>query len=126
MGDRAKAGAGLAVFLVLVLFPVWQVFASADGVPTPELELPADAAACVEDTEYMRVNHMDLLNEWRDAVVRNGGRDHTSESGETFTMSLTGTCLDCHDNRETFCNACHDYADVEPTCWSCHVVPEVN
>ena len=54
-------------------------------------------------------------------VVRNGETEYMSTSGEPHTMSLTGTCLSCHSNRDTFCTACHDYANVEPTCWDCHV-----
>jgi hypothetical protein len=122
MSDRTKAGFGLAAFFVLASFPVWQVLARADEVPAPDLELPATATQCVEDTQYMRASHMELLNEWRDRVVRRGEHTYTSSlSGETFEISLTGTCLQCHENKETFCDSCHDYADVEPTCWNCHV-----
>jgi hypothetical protein len=39
-------------------------------------------------------------------------------------MSLTGTCLDCHSDKEKFCDACHTYSAVDPYCWDCHVIPE--
>jgi hypothetical protein len=123
MSDRAKALSGLAVFLVLVAFPVWQTLGAAGDAARPELELPEDETSCVEETEYMTARHMELLNEWRNAVVREGEREYTSTSGETYTMSLTGTCMDCHDNRERFCTRCHDYSNVEPRCWDCHVEP---
>jgi hypothetical protein len=69
---------------------------------------------------------MDLLNQWRNAVVRDGERDYVASSGEVFNMSLTETCLDCHENRDAFCTRCHDYASVEPKCWDCHVDPRGN
>ena len=122
MGDRGTIAFGLAIFVIFVTFPFWgRLAASGDAqVDRPELEYPADATACVEDTPYMIANHMDLLNSWRDAVVRDGVLDYAATSGESYSMSLTKTCLDCHDNRDDFCTRCHDYADVVPTCWECH------
>jgi hypothetical protein len=124
MGDRGRIVLGLAIFVILVTFPFWGRLAAGDAaVGRPELDLPADATACVEDTPFMTVNHMDLLNLWRDAVVRDGVLEYTAASGESYQMSLTKTCLDCHDNRDDFCTRCHDYANVEPTCWECHTTP---
>jgi hypothetical protein len=124
MGDRAKALTGLAAVLILAAFPMWQTLVAADEAGRPELELPEDETQCVEDTEYMSARHMELLNQWRNAVVREGETEYTSTSGETYTISLTGTCMDCHDNREAFCTRCHDYSNVAPRCWSCHIEPE--
>ena len=128
MSDKAKIIVGLAVFLVLALFPVWYAVGSAGGASAPDPELPKGApeAACVEDTQYMIANHMDLLNQWRDAVVRDGQKEYTSSSGKKYVMSLTGTCLSCHSNRETFCLRCHNYANVQPNCWDCHLEPKGN
>ncbi|NIM52680.1 MAG: hypothetical protein GTO22_26115 [Gemmatimonadales bacterium] len=126
MRDRSKILTGLAVFLVVTAFPVWHTLVATGDAARPDLELPEDATQCVEDTEYMTANHMDLLNQWRNAVVRDGERDYTSSSGETYVMSLTGTCMDCHSNRDAFCTRCHNYANVEPRCWNCHVEPEGN
>ena len=121
MFDRLKVIAGLGIFVALVAFPMWHALGATGEVSRPELELPQDESRCIEDTEYMRDRHQDFLNQWRHAVVRNGETEYTSTSGETHTMSLTGTCLSCHSNRDTFCTACHDYANVEPRCWDCHV-----
>jgi hypothetical protein len=126
MRDKVTITAGLAVFLALASFPFWHTLRGDEDNARPELELPADASECIENTEYMTANHMDLLNQWRNAVVRDGQRDYTSSAGEQHVMSLTRTCMDCHSNRETFCDRCHTYADVQPTCWDCHVAPEVN
>jgi hypothetical protein len=124
MSDRAKTLLGLAVVLVLAAFPTWQRLGAAGDAVRPELELPEDETQCIEETEYMSARHMELLNQWRNAVVREGETEYTSASGETYTISLTGTCMDCHDNRETFCTRCHDYANVAPRCWNCHIEPE--
>ena len=126
MSDKGKIIAGLVIFLVLVTFPIWYALAPAGDASPPDLELPADGSRCVEDTPYMIANHMDLLNQWRDAVVRDGQREYTSSSGEKYTMSLTGTCMGCHGSRETFCQRCHSYANVEPSCWQCHVEEKGN
>lgn len=123
MSDRAKTLIGLAVVLILAAFPTWQTLGAAGEAARPELELPEDETSCIEETEYMSARHMELLNQWRNAVVREGETEYTSTSGETYTMSLTGTCMECHDNRETFCTRCHDYANVAPRCWNCHIEP---
>ena len=125
MGDKGKILVGLLVFVILVTFPFWSRLAAA-GEPEagrPELEYPANETACVEDTPYMAASHMDLLNEWRDDLVRRADLEYMSSNGRTYLKSLTKTCLDCHEDKDTFCTRCHDYADVQPTCWDCHVTP---
>ena len=126
MNDMGKVIVGLAVFLALSAYPFWHALTASEQSTPPELELPTDSSRCVEDTAYMTANHMDLLNQWRDAVVRDGERDYTSTSGERYEMSLTKTCMGCHDDRGAFCTRCHDYADVQPQCWNCHVEPGGN
>jgi hypothetical protein len=125
MSDKVKITLGAIVFLALVAFPVWNRLFAAGDVTAPELEMPAHASRCVESREFMIANHMDLLNRWRDAVVREGRTDYTSISfpDQTHRMSLTGTCLGCHTSRDDFCTRCHDFANVEPTCWDCHLEP---
>jgi hypothetical protein len=71
----------------------------------------------------MRPYHMDLLNQWRDAVVRDGDRIYVSSTGERFEMSLSNTCMDCHVSKVNFCDSCHNYVGVSPYCWDCHVEP---
>jgi hypothetical protein len=125
MSDKVKITLGLGAFLVLAAFPFWNRLFAAGDATAPQLELPADASQCVEATQYMTANHMDLLNRWRDAVVREGQTEYISRSfpDQTYVMSLTGTCLGCHTSREAFCTRCHDFANVEPTCWDCHLEP---
>ena len=126
MSDKGKIIGGLVVFLVLVTFPLWHPVAAGGDSAMPELEYPNDETECIEETEFMRANHMDMLNDWRDALVRDGITEYTSTSGQQYTMSLTGTCMDCHDDRDAFCTRCHDYSNVDPYCWDCHVEPRGN
>jgi hypothetical protein len=75
---------------------------------------------CIESRAYMQANHMQLLDEWRDAVVREGSTTFINSTGQPFEMSLDETCLDCHSNRTEFCDTCHEFMDVKPYCWDCH------
>ena len=126
MYDAGKVVGGLVVFLILVTSPLWFNAISATSEEVPELQPPPNGAEqCVEAKDSMRESHMDLLNEWRDVVVREGRRDYvSSHSGVTYDMSLTRTCLSCHSNKAEFCDACHTYMAVDPYCWDCHVVPK--
>jgi hypothetical protein len=124
MSDKGRIAAGLAVFLLLAAYPLWNGLASAADPERPVLERAADPSGCVEDTLFMRGNHAILLNQWRNDVVRNGQRFYTNAAGTQVDMSLTDTCLTCHGGHEAFCDRCHTYSDVQPTCWDCHVNPE--
>jgi hypothetical protein len=124
MYDAGKIIVGLVVFLVLVTSPLWYNAISSAPVEEPELN-PVATGECIEGTEYMRASHMDVLNEWREAVVRRGERDYVSTlNGKTWDMSLSRTCMDCHTNKADFCDACHTYMAVTPYCWDCHVEPK--
>ena len=121
MYDASKILLGLAIFLVLITFPFWFSIASEKSGYVPELKLPQNQENCVEAKEYMRALHMDLLNKWRDAVVRQGDRVYVSSRGDRYVMSMTGTCLGCHEEKSEFCDKCHDYVGESPYCWDCHV-----
>jgi hypothetical protein len=126
MRDAGKIIVGLIIFLVLMTSPLWFNALSAGSVARPELSPPPNGSEeCVEGVEYMRAFHMDLLNEWRDEVVREGNRDYVSTTnGRTFDMSLSRTCMDCHSNKSEFCDRCHTFTAVSPYCWDCHVEPK--
>ncbi len=129
MSDKGVIVVGLVIFVGLVTFPFWYTRAagSSAALARPALELPTDATQCVEDKPFMTAHHMELLNQWRDAVVREGQTQYTSWAfGTHYEMSLTKTCLRCHRNGQTFCDRCHNYADVHPGCWDCHVEPKGN
>jgi hypothetical protein len=120
MSDRAKITIGLVLFILFVSFPIWRGLGAAAPAP-PDLPKPTGATSCVEGTEWMAANHQQLLDHWRDAVVREGKVTHTSTDGTVHEMSLQRSCLKCHGNRQAFCDRCHDYADVRLTCWNCHL-----
>ncbi len=124
MHDSGKVILGLVIFLVLITFPIWYNVAGGTATYRPELEKAARGDECVRDTEYMTGQHMDLLNDWRDEVVRDGDRFFTGPGGERMEKSLTNTCLDCHVNKDKFCDQCHNYMGVDPYCWDCHIVPK--
>ena len=122
MKDKKFIFGGLIIFILIATFPFW--YNRGKAAPPPELELTAAAKAakvCVRSTEYMRAEHMQLLDLWRDSVVRRGDRTYVNPSGKEFNMSLSNTCLDCHSNKAQFCDRCHNYASVDPYCWDCHI-----
>ena len=91
----------------------------ARAVPKPVIER-GKGDKCVEDTEFMRKNHMTLLKHQRDETVHNGIR--------TKQYSLNG-CIECHASQKTgrvigsdenFCQGCHSYAAVQLDCFECH------
>ncbi len=124
MHDGGKIISGLIIFLVLVTFPFWFTFASGTPGYKPDPQKPANEKTCIESKEYMNAWHMDMLNQWRDAVVRDGQRMYISSDGKKYEMSLTNTCMKCHTDKEKFCDQCHNYVGVSPYCWECHVEPE--
>lgn len=125
MQDKGKIIAGLIVFFVILSFPF--LYNRGAASPAPELELTKkakEAKTCVAETEYMRKNHMQVLDTWRDTVVRDGKRIYVSAQGKEYVASLSDTCMDCHSNKAEFCDRCHNYASVTPYCWDCHTYPE--
>ena len=124
MSEKPKIAVGLIIAVIILTVPFWYVLAAGRPDSPPELDLPE--GQCVEDVEYMRANHMDLLNQWRDAVVRHGDQEQVEVDGQKYHKSLTRGCMTCHTSRESFCARCHNYADVHPTCWECHVESNEN
>ncbi|MCF8091077.1 MAG: sulfate reduction electron transfer complex DsrMKJOP subunit DsrJ [Desulfotignum sp.] len=120
---------GLAVFVLAVLSPFWfNMVTTTQAAPEPELLGPAkQAKKCVLETYDMRANHMSLLDEWRDAVVRDADRIYVAANGNFFNMSLStgeNSCLGCHADKAKFCDSCHTYTSVDPYCWDCHTNPK--
>ncbi len=121
MYDRGLTFTALGVLALLGAFPILWLLVNGGGGEPPELAQPRDTAGCVESVDYMRRAHMDLLETWRNTVVRDGQRSFTTEDGREMEMSLTGTCLACHGPKDEFCGKCHDYSGVKPDCWHCHL-----
>jgi hypothetical protein len=121
MADTGKIAVGIGVFALLATGPVWYALGRGGAGAPPELPRPANGAKqCVEPAAFMRARHMELLDAWRDAVVRNADRVYVATDGTRHEMSLTGTCLRCHEDQEKFCSKCHGYAGVETFCFDCH------
>lgn len=122
MNDKGKIIAGLVIFIVIVTFPFWYNLGKAAPAPEPLLTETAKAAGeCVLPKAEIKTEHMQLLDVWRDTVVRDGHRIYVNAKGKKFDMSLSNTCLDCHSNKKDFCDRCHTYASVDPYCWDCHI-----
>jgi hypothetical protein len=124
MHNGGKIILGLVVFLVLITFPIWYNVANDRAGYSPTLEKAVRGDNCVRDSAWMKAYHMDLLNTWRDEVVRVGSRFETGADGTTYEKSLSLTCLSCHQDKSKFCDQCHNYLGVNPYCWNCHVVPK--
>jgi len=116
---RAWHGAAKAALIVALAGSALAADAPSSRVPRPAVAAPA-AGQCVEDTEFMRRNHMRLLVHQRDRTVHEGIR--------TEKHSLAN-CVSCHASRETgrvtggkdaFCEGCHRYAAVKLDCFECH------
>jgi hypothetical protein len=122
MYDSGKVFIGLAVFITLILFPIWFNFGGAETLPNPQL--PKDYKQCVESVDFMRSSHMKLLNQWRDEVVRSGKREFIEIAGQKHEKSLQNGCMKCHTSKVKFCDQCHNYAAVNPYCWDCHIQPK--
>ncbi len=114
---------GLAVFVLIVTFPLWfNAFSKASAVPKPELP-PGGEKQCVAPIPEMRASHMVMLNQWRDEVLRNGDRVAVTVNGKEYRKGLQLACMKCHSNKEKFCDSCHAYTSVTPNCWDCHLTP---
>jgi len=124
MYDAGKIITGIIIFLCLVTFPIWYIAASGKASSAPEPVIVTTEKQCVESTQYMKDNHMKLLDSWKETVVRDGIRTYVASDGKEYTISLTGTCLSCHPNKAEFCDQCHDYVGRTPYCWNCHNIPE--
>lgn len=90
----------------------------------------AGLGRCVEPTEFMRKNHMELLLHQRDETVHQGVR--------TKKHSLV-ECIACHAEKDSdgkfvsintegqFCQGCHAAVAVDMDCFECHAAkPETN
>ncbi len=122
--DGKKIVAGLIVFLVIIALPLCFALINRDVIGKPELKIDSDSTQCVESAQFMKEKHMQLLNSWRNLAVREGVSVYTATDGNQYNISLSGTCFQCHNDKQQFCDRCHSYTGTEPNCWDCHTVPE--
>lgn len=114
---------GLSAILLLAVFSLnlpYAIGAETGRTQKPVIEAAIKGDKCVEDTEYMRKNHMHLLTHQRDKTVHQGIR--------TKRHSLNN-CIECHASKinnsvaaskENFCQACHSYTAIKLDCFECH------
>lgn len=131
MYDKGKIMTGIIIGVFLLTFPLWYNLALGKAkkpdpkIDTPVIQkLPEKERKCVETKEYMRANHMALLNDWRNSVVREASRVYVGLDEKEYDISLQNTCINCHSNKSKFCDECHNYAAVTPYCWTCHIEPK--
>ncbi len=106
--------------VLTALFALTALAPASAAAPKPVIEKAQKGERCVEDTDYMRRNHMKLLLHERDETVHEGKR------GKTHSLKQ---CINCHASKETgsvtagkdnFCVSCHSYASVKIDCFDCH------
>lgn len=128
MYDGGKILIGIVFFLGLVTFPFLYNGGKATAKPDPKIDTPVieqlAEKKCVEPKSFMKAGHMQLLNDWRDSVIRQGKRVYVNSEGAEFKMSLQNSCMNCHSNKKKFCDECHNYMAVTPYCWDCHIMPK--
>ncbi len=131
--DGGKIFIGIIVFVGIAAFPVFYNVGKVNAKPEPKLDTPAiqeyeklnGKKECVESKEFMRPEHMQLLNNMRESVVRDSNRGYISETNKKrWNMSLQNGCMNCHSNKKKFCDVCHNYMAVKPFCWDCHIQPK--
>jgi predicted CXXCH cytochrome family protein len=124
MASASKSGRTLAAVALA------GAFAALAGCSDKPEQLAVEGSAkaakleqCVEPTEFMRRNHMELIKHQREVTVREGIR--------ATDDSLAG-CVDCHvqfDSKHNavpvnadgqFCSGCHSYVSVSLDCFQCH------
>lgn len=127
MYDGGKIIAGLVIFVGLLAFPFLLQHGKATAKPDPKVDTPViqklAEKKCVEPKEFMRAEHMKLLNDWRDSL-RDTKRVYIGAGQKSYDISLQNTCMNCHSNKDKFCDECHNYMAVKPYCWDCHFIPE--
>jgi len=114
----------------LMTLPFWYAHGKLVPPPQPKIDTPViqqlKEKECVLPKANMRTEHMQLLNDWRTWVVRDGNRLYVADSGKSYNMSLQNECMRCHSSKVQFCDQCHNYMAVTPYCWTCHIEPKEN
>jgi hypothetical protein len=116
MYNTGKVIPGILIFVGVVAFPFFYNKVN----PSSEPILDKAEGKCVREKNFMKREHMKVLHEWREEVVREGKREPIIINGMRYEKSLEMSCLQCH-KRESFCDRCHSYANVKPYCWNCHI-----
>jgi predicted CXXCH cytochrome family protein len=107
----------VAIILALFSFP------AVAGAPMPDIPKAIKGKQCVEETSFMRKNHMQLLLHQRDETMYKGIRTKKHSLKNCFTCHVvkdaSGQALTVKSPKH-FCRQCHDYAAVQIDCFQCH------
>ncbi|MGE5504362.1 MAG: Hdr-like menaquinol oxidoreductase cytochrome c subunit [Actinomycetota bacterium] len=117
--NRLRLIGWLGAVLLLAASAAGGAWAGDSGMPSHP---KPKGTACVEDTQTMRRNHMEMLKHQRDDTLRLGIR------GAKYSLK---DCVSCHaaekDGKAVpvtapgqFCESCHSYAAVSIDCFECH------
>ncbi len=117
---RAWRALALLALAACAALPVLAADTPATLAPPPTVA-SVPPGKCVEDTQFMRRNHMELLKHHRDRTVREGVRT---------TQHSLANCVSCHaspqtgrvtgSGRDAFCEGCHRFVAVQLDCFECH------
>lgn len=118
---------GMLAIMLVAISSMSAVVCAEEGSAASNALLPVipvgQGEACVEETGFMRRNHMELLKHQRDETMLKGVRS------EQYSLK---ECLNCHvvygpdaipvtvASPSHFCRSCHDYAAVSIDCFQCH------
>ena len=122
MYNGGKIIAGLIIFIALVTFPFYTNVGKTIEAPAAPDAAPDDMHIGNIPIVKMRGEHMKLLDQWRDEVVRKGER-FVEYDGDPYEKSIQNGCLSCHSKQE-FCGKCHNFVGIDPYCWDCHFSEE--
>jgi len=110
------------VLTAVALLSLVGMTVAVSDVPQPDIPR-GRGESCVADTDFMRRNHMTMLNHQRDETVLKGVRSKRYSLKE---------CVACHvvpgpdstpvtvASPKHFCRSCHDYVAVKIDCFECH------
>ena len=128
---RRRSFATIAATTLLALISLVRLAAvSAAGEeegPTSRVPGPVIPAGrgevCVEDTEFMRRNHMNLLMHQRDDTMVEGirgGKHSLKDCVECHAVAGADQLAVTAASPKHFCRSCHDYVAVQIDCFDCH------
>lgn len=124
--DMGRIVLGLVLFVVVMLIATFYNVSMGKAGQAPVMDKPSNSKSCIKPTQWMRENHMKLLDDWREEVVREGKRGHVEIEGVRYEKSLTAGCMRCHQSKARFCDRCHQWAGVtrvgtQLECFTCHI-----
>ena len=104
----------LLLILLLIATPVWAASSIA-----PKLDI-GKGGQCVDDTKFMRKNHMKMIVHQRDETMRLGIRGGKYSLAECVNCHASKTDNNVLGSNEHFCQGCHEFAAVKIDCFECH------